>query len=235
MGNAFKWRHFEGVFILQCLRWYLKYGISYRDLEDMMKERGVSVDHTTIYRWVMKYSHELKKRSRWYCANRGLSWRVDETYVKVKGKWKYLYRALTKDGKTIDFYLSHTRNTKAAKRFLSKALKVDKYSVPTVINTDQNPAYNQAIEQLRSENDWYERIEHRKVKYLNNRLESDHGKLKRLIKPMLGFKTMKSANATITGYEFMRMFKKKQFKIWTDDRKKSEITFINELFNVYAG
>ena len=125
MTNVFKYRHFENVIILQCVRWYLKYGISYRDLEEMMGERGVSVVHSTIYRWVIKYSHELKKRARWYCRDHGLSWRVDETYVKVKGKWKYLYRTITKDGDTIDFYLSHTRNTSAAKRFLNKALKIN--------------------------------------------------------------------------------------------------------------
>ena len=115
MANVFKWRHFQSIIILQCVRWYLKYGISYRDLEEMMSERGVSVDHTTIYRWVMKYAHELKKRSNWYCRNHGYSWKVDETYVKVKGEWKYLYRAIDKHGDTIDFYLSHTRSTKAAK------------------------------------------------------------------------------------------------------------------------
>ena len=116
--NPFKGRHFQGIIVLQCVRWYLKYGISYRDLAEMMAERGIEVDHTTIYRWVMKYAQELKKRARWYCNDRGSSWRVDETYVKVKGKWKYLYRAMTKDGHMIDFYLSHTRNRKAAKRFL---------------------------------------------------------------------------------------------------------------------
>lgn len=140
MVNIFKWRHLQGVIILQCVRWYLKYGISYRVLEEMMKERGVEVDHSTLYRWVMKYAYELKKRSSWYARSHGFSWRVDETYVKVRGQWKYLYRAIDKQGDTIDFYLSHTRNKKAAKRFLSKALKVNKDWVPIKINTDQNPA-----------------------------------------------------------------------------------------------
>ncbi|MDQ5921026.1 MAG: transposase, family [Pseudomonadota bacterium] len=234
-AHAFKWRHFQDVIILQCVRWYLKYSISYRDLEDMMSERGVIVDHSTIYRWVMKYAHELKQRSAWYCRNRGYSWRVDETYVKVKGKWKYLYRAITKEGDTVDFYLSHTRNTKAAKRFLSKALKINKYWVPHTINTDLNPAYNQAIADIKAENQLHSDIQHRKVKYLNNNIESDHGKLKRLIKPMLGFKTMRSANSTITGYEVMRMFKKGQFDFWMNLKGKNEIQFINELFGVNAG
>ena len=231
----FKYKQFKGDIILWAIRWYLKYGISYRELEEMLKERGVNVDHTTIYRWVIQYSPELKKKLSQY---RGKfyyqSLRVDETYIKVKGKWKYLYRAIAKDGSTVDFYLSHTRNTKAAKRFLSKVLKnYDKYDTPSKINTDKNPAYNDAIAQLKSENDNYNDIEHRKVKYLNNIIEQDHGKLKRLIKPMLGFKSMKTANATITGYEWMRMFKKGQFDIWTKMRDKSEANFINELFDIY--
>lgn len=234
MDNVFKWRHFERSIILQCVRWYLKYGISYRDLSEMMAERGIDICHTTIYRWVMKYSHEIKKRARWYARDHGGSWQVDETYVKVKGRWKYLYRVIDKNGDTIDFYLSHTRNSKAAKRFLGKALKLNKHWVPRVINTDKNPAYNQAIADLKTEDENYSHIEHRKVKYLNNRIESDHGKLTRLIKPMLGFKTMKSANATITGYEFMRMFKKGQFDFWLEHRHMNEVQFINSLFGVYA-
>ena len=235
MVNVFKWRHFQGVIILQCVRWYLKYGINYRDLEEMMKERSVVVDHTTLYRWVIKYAHELKKRSSWYARNHGFSWRVDETYVKVKGQWKYLYRAIDKHGDTIDFYLSHTRHTKAAKRFLSKALKVNKHWVPSKINTDQNPTYNQAIAELKVENEAYAHIFHRKVKYLNNRIESDHGKLKRLIKPMLGFKTMKSAYSTITGYEYMRMFKKGQFDFWMKFKNMTEAQFIGNFFDVCVG
>ncbi|MCF6808645.1 IS6 family transposase [Thiotrichales bacterium 19S9-11] len=232
--NPFKYRQFESIFILQCVRWYLKYGLSYRDLSEMMKERGIEVCHTTIYRWVIHYSHELKKRSNWYRMGRIGSWCADETYIKVKGKWKYLYRAVTRDGKTIDFYLSHTRNTQAAKRFLSKALKNNKGWIPSKINTDLNPAYNHAIAQLKQENPSYADIDHRKNKYINNIVEQDHGKLKRLIKPMLGFESMKTANATITGYEVMRMFKKGQFDFWLRNKRQTEVQFINELFGIYA-
>jgi hypothetical protein len=108
--SEFKWRHFEGEIILWAVRWYCRYGISYRDLEQMMGERGVSVDHSTIYRWAQKYAPEIEKRLRWqWCRPQSTSWRVDETYVKVRGKWAYLYRALDKHGNTIDFYLSPTR------------------------------------------------------------------------------------------------------------------------------
>jgi IS6 family transposase len=109
--NDFKWCHHQGEIILGCVRWYCKYGISYRDLEEIMSERGIEVDHVTLYRWVIQYTLELEKRLRWNGKlGLGYSWREDETYVTVKGKWAYLYRAIDKRGCTIDFYLSSTRN-----------------------------------------------------------------------------------------------------------------------------
>ena len=231
--RAFKWRHYQGDIILQCVRWYCKYGISYRDLEEMMSERGVSVDHTTLYRWVQHYAPELKKRVEWYQHRNCNRWFLDETYIKVKGQWKYLYRAIDSRGNTLDFYLSHRRSAKAAKRFIGKLLKQSKYFHPQKINTDKNPAYGEAISQLRAEGKLRPDVEHRKVKYLNNRLESDHGKLKILIKPMRGFQSMKTAFATIKGFEVMRMFRKKQFTSWMQG-SCNEVTFINELFDVYC-
>ena len=138
MGGEFKWRHFAGELILLCVRWYCKYGISYRDLEEMMGERGVAVDHTTLYRWVQRYAPELEKRTLWYQNRLSFSWRVDETYVRVKGRWKYLYRAIDKDGNTLDFLLADRRNAKAAKQFLAKALRRSRDWKPQVINTDKN-------------------------------------------------------------------------------------------------
>ncbi len=234
MGNDFKWRHFQGEIILWAVRWYCKFGISYRDLEEMLLERGVRVDHSTIYRWVQKYAPEIEKRLRWFWRRKwSSSFRVDETYVKVKGEWTYLYRAIDKRGDTLDFYLSRTRNIKAAKRFLGKVLKNHKY--PRVINTDKNPTYTAAIEDLKNEGKCPMDTEHRQVKYLNNIVESDHGKLKRLIKPTLGFKSMKSAFATIKGFEVMRMFKKGQMEIWTDIRGHlGEVRLVNEQFGIYT-
>ena len=213
-SKAFKWRHFEGDVILQCVRWYCKYGLRYRDLEDMMAERGVFVDHTTLYRWVQHYAPELKKRIEWYQRHYSNRWFLDETYVKVKGQWKYLYRAIDEHGKTLDFYLSHRRNAKAAKRFLNKLLKGNKDYQPQKINTDKNPAYGVAIAELKADKKLKPNIIHRQVKYLNNRIEADHGKLKILIKPMRGFQSMKTAYATIKGFEVMSIFKKKQFNCW---------------------
>jgi len=212
----FKWRHYQGQIILGCVRWYCKYGISYRDLEEMMVERGAEVDHTTLYRWVQHYAPEMEKRLRYFWRpSLGLSWRVDETYIKIKGQWKYLYRAVDKRGHTIDFYLSSTRNTQAAKRFLGKALRgLKDWEKPHTINTDKAPAYAAAIKELKDEGTCPPEIEHRQIKYLNNVIEADHGKLKRLIKPTLGFQSMKTAYATIKGFELMHMFKKSQMHAW---------------------
>lgn len=210
--SDFKGRHFQGEIILWAVRWYCRYGISYRDLEEMMTERGISVDHSTLYRWVQKYAPEIEKRLRWcWQRPRSSSWRVDETYIKVNGKWAYLYRAVDKYGNTIDFYLSATRNAKAAKRFLGKALKSMKsWEKPTVINTDKAATYPIALEALKQEGKCPESTVHRQVKYLNNIVESDHGKLKQLIRPVRGFKTMKTAYATIKGFEVMRALRKGQ-------------------------
>ena len=215
MGD-FKWRHFRGEIILWAVRWYCKYGISYRELEEMMTERGNAVDHSTIFRWVQRYAPEMEKRLKWYLrSSLHQSWRVDETYVKVKGQWVYLYRAVDKHGDTIDFYLSPTRNAKAAKRFLGKALKGRKdWEMPYVINTDKAGCYPIAIAELKQEGKCPQATEHRQVKYLNNIVEADHGKLKRLIRPTLGFKTMKTAYATIKGFEVMRALKKGQARPW---------------------
>ena len=221
--------------ILLCVRWYCRYGISYRDLEEMMGERGVGVDHTTLYRWVQRYAPELEKRTLWYQNRLSFSWRVDETYIRVKGQWKYLYRAIDKGGATLDFYLADRRNTKAAKRFLAKALRRSRDWKPQVINTDKNPAYGEAIAELKKEGLLPKDTRHRQVKYLNNRLEGDHGKLKRLIKPTLGFQSVKTAYATIKGFEVMRMFRKGQFKHWIEAvGGGTEASFVNRLFGVYA-
>jgi IS6 family transposase len=231
--SEFKWRHFSGEIILLCVRWYCKYGISYRDLEEMMAERGVMVDHTTLYRWVQCYAPELEKRIRWYQGYTSASWRVDETYVKIRGKWKYLYRAIDKHGRLIDFMLSDRRNAKAAKRFLSKALSTRKDWPPLKINTDKNDAYPPAIRELKQQSKLAPDVEHRQAKYLNNRLEADHGGLKRLIKPTRGFQSMKTAYVTIKGFEVLRMLRKRQC-ILLEPGIAGEVRFVNKLFGLLA-
>ena len=210
--DGFQRRHFQGDVILWAVRWYCRYPISYRDLEEMLAERGISVDHTTIYRWVQCYAPEMEKRLRWFWR-RGFdpSWRLDETYVKVRGKWTYLYRAVDKRGDTIDFYLSPTRSAKAAKRFLGKALRgLKHWEKPATLNTDKAPSYGAAITELKREGKLDRETAHRQVKYLNNVIEADHGKLKILIKPVRGFKSIPTAYATIKGFEVMRALRKGQ-------------------------
>lgn len=141
MENPFKWRHYRAEIILLCVRWYLCYALSYRDLEEMMTERGVEIVHTTIYRWVQTYAPEIDKRSRPHLRQTNDSWRVDETYVKVRGKWLYLYRAVDSTGQTLDFLLNETRSTRAAKRFFRKVLGRSNVTKPQVINVDQNKCY----------------------------------------------------------------------------------------------
>src|SRR3954469_25887540 len=149
--QPFKWRHFEAEIILVCVRWYLRYALSYRDLEELMLERGLHVDHTTIYRWVQRYAPELEKRCRPHLKTTNESWRVDETSIKIKKEWVYLYRAVDSQGNTLDFFVSPTRDAKAAKHFFLKMLAASHASAPRVINLDKNAAYPKAFNELQAE------------------------------------------------------------------------------------
>ena len=233
--NPFKGRHFNGTVILWAVRWYCKYGISYRELQEMLAERGINVDHSTIYRWVQRYAPELEKRLRWYWRHPSSlnTWHFDETYVKVNGQWTYLYRAIDSKGYTIDFYLSSRRNSKAAYQFLSKMFKtVSKHQRPQVINTDKAPTYGRALAQLKREGICPANLEHRQVKYRNNRIECDHGKLKRIISATLGFKSMKTARATIKGIEVMRALRKGQASVFYYGDPLGEVRLVNRVFEI---
>jgi IS6 family transposase len=208
--NPFKGRHFQADIILICTRWYLRYALSYRDIEEMMTERGLSVDHTTIYRWVQEYAPELDKRSRPHLRQTNDSWRVDETYVKVKGRWMYLYRAVDSTGQTLDFLLNQTRSTRAAKRFFRKVLGRPHITAPRVINVDKNSTYIGAVRDLKREKLFPEKCKRRPSQYMNNIIEQDHRFMKRKIKPGLGFGSYPTAWRTIQGYEVMHMIRKGQ-------------------------
>jgi IS6 family transposase len=173
-SNPFKWRHYEAEIILLCVRWYLRFALSYRDLEEMMQERGLSVDHTTIFRWVQRYAPELDQRCRPHLRPTNDSYRVDETYVKIKGRRYYPYGAVDSTGQTIDFMLSAKRDARAAKRFFRKMLKALKNQSPRVINVDQNKAYPPAVEELKKEGTLSNACQLRQCKYLNNIVEQDH-------------------------------------------------------------
>src|SRR5918998_5513892 len=198
--SIFKRRRFPVAIILLCVRWYCKNGISYRDLAEMMQEQGIEVDPSTIFRWVQRCAPEIETRIRLYQGRRSGSWRVDETYVRVGGKWKYLFRSVDKHGRLIAFMLSDRRNTNAAYRFLRKAIKAMSHYPPSSIATDKLASYPRAILRLQNEGLLPKDVVHRTSKYLKNILEADHGALKRMIRPTRGFQTMKTATATLTGF-----------------------------------
>ena len=139
--SPFKWRHFEASVILLCVRWYCRYQLSYGDLKEMMSERGLPVDHTTIYRWVQRYAPEINRRMRPHLKMSGTSYRIDETYVKVSRDWKYLYRAFDSAGDAIEFMPSAKRDVSAAKRFFRKMMRADPRRLPFTIGTDKHASY----------------------------------------------------------------------------------------------
>jgi len=209
MAVSFEGVHFPKEVILMGVRWSVAYPLSTRHIEELMEERGVEVDHATINRWVIKYSPPLEaafhrqKRPVW------LSWRMDETYIRVKGEWRYLYRAVDKCGQTIDFLLTAQRDERAAMRFLTKAIR--RHGVPEKITIDGSEANAAAIKR---DNEAYgTTILIRQVKYLNNMVEQDHRGVKRVTRPMLGFKSFAAADATLVGIELMHMLKKRQLVI----------------------
>ncbi len=232
--TLFKWRHFLPEIILLNVRWYCRYTLSYRDLEEMMVERGVEVDHSTLNRWVLQYAPELDKRIRPQLKQTNDSWRVDETYIKIKGVWKYLYRAVDSQGNTLDFMLSAKRDSKAAARFFRKVLKGQHTQSPRVITVDKNAAYSAAIDALKAEETIEKETELRQSKYLNNIIEQDHRNIKRIVKPMMGFKTFNSARRTLSGIEAMNMIRKGQVKGMKQGDGVSEVKFIEALFGVVA-
>jgi transposase-like protein len=208
--------------------------LSYRDLEEMMVERGLQVDHTTIYRWVQHYAPELERRCRPQLKRTTDSWRVDETYVKIKKKWMYLYRAVDSQGKTLDFWLSPTRDGEAAKHFWLKALANSHSSEPRVINVDKNAAYPKAFNELKTAGRIAESCELRQVKYLNNLVEQDHRFIKRLVKPGLGFFSFETAWRTLQGYETINMLRKGQMYSVRKGDIRGQVTFITSLFGATA-
>jgi transposase-like protein len=209
MAVSFKGAHFPQDIILMGVRWYVAYPLSTRHVEELMLERGVHVDHSTINRWVVKYSPQLeeafhrRKRPVW------TSWRMDETYIKVKDQWRYLYRAVDKHGQTIDFLLTEQRDTEAALRFLKKAIR--RNGLPETITIDGSDANEAAIKRYNQEHGT--NITIRQVKYLNNIVEQDHRGVKRVTRPMLGFKAFSAAQDTLVGIELMHMIRKKQLVV----------------------
>ncbi len=223
---SFKGRHFQHDMILQSMRWYLAYALSYRDIEEMMAERGFSVDHSTIHRWVLHYSPQLDAAFRRKKKRAGNRWRMDETYIKVKGQWKYYYRAVDKQGQTIDFLLAAKRDAKAALRFFKKAIQEN--GKPSLVNIDQSGANTAGLNQVNR--DQNTRIKIRQCKYLNNIIEQDHRRIKGNTRPMLGFKNFHAAQRTLAGIEVMAMIKKGQMKTRAGDER----TFAEKFYALAA-
>ena len=207
----FKGSHFPKDVILMSMRWYLAYPLSYRHVEELLAERGLSVDPATINRWIVKHSPTLESKFRHAKKVVGKSWRMDETYIKVKGEWVYYYRAVDKEGQTIDFFLSKTRDTNAAFTFFKKATTSS--GVPSKVNMDKSGANLAGLQRVNQELPDTEQIVIRQVKYLNNMIEQDHRGIKRMVKPMLGFKNFLCAEATLAGIELYHMLRKGQNKV----------------------
>jgi transposase-like protein len=211
MDDLFKGRHFDREIIVLCVR-YLRYKLSYRDLVEMMAERGLEVAHTTIMRWVQRLVPEFEKRWNRYARKTRRSWRVDETYVKIRGQWVYLYRAVDREGNTVDFRLSHNRDVAAAKAFFRKALRTQGQP-PLSITLDGYAASHRAVREMPDEDAVWNDTRLRSSKYLNNMIEQDHRGVKSRIRPMLGFKVFKRAAVVIAGIELLHRIRKGQFAL----------------------
>jgi putative transposase len=206
LRKVIKRLHYPLEVMLLCVRWYAAYPLSLRNLEEMMAERGVIVDHATVHRWALKILPVLAAVFRGRKRAVGSSWRVDETYIKVGGEWKYLYRAVDRLGQTVDFLLRAHRDVAAARRFFKRA--IDRHDAPEKITIDKSGANTAAVNGLVADSGLA--IELRQSKYLNNLIEQDHRAIKRIVRPMLGFKDFDCARRLIAGIETMHMLKKGQ-------------------------
>ena len=208
----FKGAHYPKSVILFAVFFYLRYPVSYRDLEEIMEERGVDVDHATLNRWVVNYSPLIAAKAQAKKRPTAISWRMDETYIKVRGKWMYHYRAVDRDGQTLDFMLSERRDKAAARRFFRRAIGTN--GVPDRVVIDKsgaNLAGLEAVNVILKFTGTGQTIKVLQVKYLNNILEQDHRFIKRITGQMLGFKAFHSASATLEGIETAHMIRKGQF------------------------
>ena len=212
MNIDFKGSHYPKDVILYAVFFYVRYAVSYRDLEEIMAERGIQVDHATLNRWVVKYAPVIANTAQRRKGGTNKSWRMDETYIKVKGKWTYYYRAIDKFGKTLDFMLSERRDEAAATAFFTRAIGNNGFPDKVVIDkSGANLAGLQNMNCLLILNGWFWLIEILQVKYLNNIIEQDHRFIKKLTRQMKGFKSFHSASATLNGIEVAHMIRKGQF------------------------
>ena len=207
----FKGRHFMQDIILMSVRWYVAYALSYRDIEELLRERNIRVDHSTINRWVIVYSPQLLAKFKKHKKPVGNSWRADETYIKIRGQWHYQYRAVDKAGNTIDIFLSKNRNKKAALAFFKRSIASS--GCPGKITIDKSGSNIFALESINKTLAKSEKFVVRQIKYLNNIVEQDHRFIKKIVRPTLGFKAFHSAEATLQGIELHHMLRKNQHQL----------------------
>jgi transposase-like protein len=213
-------RVFDAEFFELCVRWYITYRLSYRDLVEMMAERGIQVAHTTVLRWVTRYVPEFEKRWTRFSKVVGTSWRVDETYISIKAKWHYPYRAVNNHGKTVDFPLRRDRGIAAAQAFFRKALASTLPRVPRKVTLDGHVPSRRALWLLRREHPYWRNVEVRTNKYLNNLIEQDHRAIKRRSASMAGFKSFDDAAITLAGIELAHRIRTNQFSFGRGRRRR---------------
>ena len=230
----FKWRQTAPEVILCAVRWYLRYSLSLRDVEELLDERGLKADHTTVWRWVQRYGPELEQRLRRHLKPTNKSWRVDETYVRVKGRWCYLYRAIDSTGATIDFLLSALRDAAAAKRLFRQALSDPSHPQPRVINTDQARLYGAAIPAVKEEGTLRGPLPPSAGPILEQYPGAGPSSDQTTGKGQTGFREFHAARRTIQGYEAMHMIRKGQARWVSGSDVWRQIQFINRLFEVAA-
>ncbi len=204
-SSAFAGFRFPPEVILIAVRWYLRYGLSYRDLEELLAERGIEVDHVTLFRWVQRFTPLLVDAARPCRHIAGGHWFVDETYVRVAGRWRYVYRAVDQYGQVTDVFVSKKRDTKAATRFFASAMGV--HGTPTEVTTDRAPALTRAITEL------LPLALHDTTRYANNRVEADHGRLKARLRPMRGLKRDGTASVVIRGHAFIQNLRRGHYEL----------------------
>lgn len=231
--NPFKWKHATGDVILWLVRWYSRYALSYRDLKEIAAERGLNLDHSTIYRWVQEYAPQISNRIKPHLKMTGTSWKIDETYIKIKGTWRYLYRAIDKLGNTLDWMLSRNRNKHAAKIFFKKIISNAHTNEPSIINVDKNPIFPIALNEFKRQNKFTNKLKLRTVKYLNNMIENDYKFTKYKSRYLQWYQSYSTAKNTLDGIEAIRMVQKDQVCHVGKDIIK-QIRFIRSLFEIAA-
>ncbi|MEV4826804.1 IS6 family transposase [Micromonospora sp. NPDC049257] len=208
-SSAFSGFRFPPEVIVVAVRWYLRYNLSYRDVEELLAERGIEVDHVTVYRWVQRFTPLLADAARFTRHAPGDRWFVDETYVKVSGVWRYVYRAIDQHGQVIDVLVSARRDAAAVRRFFTRALKVLK-TVPVEVVTDAAAVYPAVLADL------IPAAWHHVERYANNPVEADHSRLKHRLRPMRGLRTDRTAQTVIAGHAFVQNLRRGHYEIATD-------------------